>query len=241
MNRKCATTQGFRSSLCVILAALISLSTRPARAAEPSPTRAQLQSEIAKLTKALAECQSGDKRDAQQREQAVASLRAVASALDTGANLEEFKRYQIESRIKIDALPNTADNRPTRDVSDLFADAVHFRIIYTTDGRIEADDIAAAKERYASDVEIAKTLNDMQSEDAIRALKAEPIQNPITEQPRSERGKELAAEVAESTRQLQEHTTQIMRERARARNAEHARHISVLLILHARLKLLDLK
>ena len=124
--------------------------------AKQSPSRSELEAEVKRLRTALDECRSAN---ASKRDEAIASLRAVQSALGTGANLDEFKRYQIESRIKVDALPMTPENAGIRAVSDLYADAVKFRIIYATDGAIEGTALAAAQTRYAHDESITKALN----------------------------------------------------------------------------------
>jgi hypothetical protein len=117
------------------------------------PSRSELQAELVRLRAALADCQNS-KQTAKlngAREDAIASLRAVNSALSTGANLEEFKRYQIESRIKVDALPNVPENREIRYVSDLYREAIIFGLINIADGTISATDLAAEKESHHLD------------------------------------------------------------------------------------------
>lgn len=84
-----------------------------------------------------------------QRDAALASLRAVRSALDAGATLDEFRKYQIESRIKIDAMPSTPANRDLREVSDLYNAAVQFGVIRVS-GEISGAEIASAKARYGT-------------------------------------------------------------------------------------------
>lgn len=84
-----------------------------------------------------------------ERLSAIASLRAVRSALEAGATLDEFRRYQIESRIKIDAMPNTPANRDVREVSDLFNAAVRFAAIGIS-GEVSATEISSAKTKYGS-------------------------------------------------------------------------------------------
>jgi hypothetical protein len=219
--------------LMVLPSALIAQSTAK------QPSRAELDAEIARLRAALAECRSS--KNASRREDAIASVRAVQSALGTGANLEEFKRYQIESRIKVDALPSIPENAPIKEISDLFADAVRFRIVQATGGRIEAREIAAAKTRYADDTDVSKALTEMQSEDVVQTLTADPEPMPNIDMPRTEKGKELAAQLAQTLRETEQRKTEVLRETARRRNAETARHISVLLILAAEKKLLTLK
>jgi hypothetical protein len=137
------------------------------------PSRSELQAEIVRLRAALADCQNA-KQAANlnsAREDAITSLRAVGSALSTGANLEEFKKYQIESRIKVDALPNIPENHDIRAISDLYREAVTFGIMSVTGGKISAEDLAAEKSLHgtedASDKAISKALADMMSEDAV--------------------------------------------------------------------------
>jgi len=77
----------------------------------PSSEITALEREIARLRAELETCKnSKNSATDTQRSEAIASLKAIRSALNTGANLEEFKKYQIESRIKVDALPNTPEN-----------------------------------------------------------------------------------------------------------------------------------
>lgn len=129
------------------------------------PTRAELQAEIARLRTELTACQGAATASAAakndfKREEALASLRAVKSALDTGANLQEFKKYQIESRIKVDALPTTEENAAIHDVSDLYRDAVVFGVARVIGG-ISGSELAAMKKKYQSgaDTELGDSIN----------------------------------------------------------------------------------
>ncbi|HEV7487663.1 MAG TPA: hypothetical protein VGQ65_18495 [Thermoanaerobaculia bacterium] len=107
-------------------------------------------------------------------------MRAVGSALSAGANLQEFKKYQIESQIKVDALPNTPENKDIRAVSDLYREAVTFGVMSVTDGKIAANELSAAKElhrldgndpdrkeRAMYDKAISEALTDMTPEEAM--------------------------------------------------------------------------
>jgi hypothetical protein len=92
------------------------------------------------------------------RDDAIASLRAVRSALSAGANLDDFRKYQIESRIKVDALPSIPKNGAIREISDIFTDALAFSVARVT-GEISAVEIQQAKTRYAN-----MTFSDKQEE-----------------------------------------------------------------------------
>ena len=140
------------------------------------PSRSELQAEIAMLRTALADCQNAKqavKLTADQtapaksaREDAIASLRAVRSALSTGANLEEFKKYQIESRIKVDALPDVPENRDIRNVSDVYREASAFGIIKIT-GAISSETLSTAAHQYSDDYVVSAALKMMISEDQL--------------------------------------------------------------------------
>jgi hypothetical protein len=224
--------KGLRGTIGVLTLVLMTGAyARDGRAQEKKPTpRAELEAEITRLRSALAECQS---EKASKRDDAIASLRAIRSALSTGANFEEFKKYQIESRIKVDALPHTPANQDVRAISDLFADAIAFRIAQITGGEFDAAQINSAKERYPNDPEIQKALNAMKSEDVVRTLKMErPYAGSglSPAQERTEAGQQLLQRMAEDD--------EIPKRTAHAINAESARYISQLLIITA-LKLLS--
>ena len=224
--------KGLRGTIgLVTLALMMSVCATDGRAQEKKPpTRSELEAEIARLRSALAECQS---ERVNKRDDAVASLRAVRSALSSGANLEEFKKYQIESRIKVDSLPDSPENQDIRRISDLFADAITFRIAQITGGALQAAQINSAKERYADDPEIVKALNAMKSEEIVRTMKMD--------RPYSGSGLTPAQEQTEAGQQLLRRMAQddeIVKHTAHAVNAESARYVSQLLIINA-LKLLS--
>ncbi|HSY47846.1 MAG TPA: hypothetical protein VLC46_03465 [Thermoanaerobaculia bacterium] len=93
----------------------------------------------------------------QHRADAIASLRAVRSALDAGANLEDFKKYQIESRIKVDALPESTKNRDIREVSDIYTVALRFGTIHIS-GAISTADVDAARRVGADSTDISAAI-----------------------------------------------------------------------------------
>ncbi len=82
------------------------------------------------------------------RGEAIASLRAIQSALDAGADIGDFKRFVIDAAVKVDRLPDTAKNRPVKDILDLYKQAVRFNAIALS-GMISDGALAAAKEMYA--------------------------------------------------------------------------------------------
>lgn len=151
--------------LFVVIIVLLMLSILPAWAGSKKSSCSSeikaLQEENARLRAELSACQNAknEAADAQRRE-AIASLKAIRSALSTGANLQEFKKYQIESRIKVDALHNTPGNQVIKEISNLYRDAVTFGIIRLT-GTISSSELEAAHTKYASNKELMKYLSEM--------------------------------------------------------------------------------
>jgi len=123
-----------------------------------------LKDKITRLQAELSECQNAKiKAGDSQRNEAIASLKAIHSALKAGANMQEFKKYQIESRIKIDALPDTPNNKIAKDISDIYRDATTFGITRIT-GVISPSDLESARIKYKDNENIAKYLSDMTSD-----------------------------------------------------------------------------
>ena len=95
-----------RYKVFIIVLVLIILWIAPALAQKNESTCSseieRLQEEIARLKAELSACQNAKTESVNaQRNEAISSLKAIRSALSTGANLQEFKKYQIESRIKV--------------------------------------------------------------------------------------------------------------------------------------------
>jgi small-conductance mechanosensitive channel len=131
-----------------------------------APNVATLQQEITRLQAELDSCKKErGKESTSQRTEAIASLRAVQSALNAGANFQEFKKYYIESKIKIDVLPNLPENNLIREISDIYKDAVSFGIIRST-GIISDSELKTARLKYDGDKNINKILNDMKVTDS---------------------------------------------------------------------------
>jgi hypothetical protein len=205
------------------------------------PSRSELQAEIAMLRTALADCQNAKqtaKMATEQtaisksaREDAIASLRAVKSALSTGANIEDFKKYQIESRIKIDALPNAPENGNIRGISDLYREAISFSIMSTTGGNISSVELAAAKDEHRDNEAIFAALGHLIPADAVgqyaETMAKRRVSNEGLKPPMS------VVKMAEYT--------QAFREQAPRSNAEYAKDISRFLIREADEKLSTLK
>ena len=84
-------------------------------------------------------------------------MNAINSALGAGANLQEFKKYQIQSRIKIDALPNTPENQIIKYISDLYRDAATLATIGLT-GEVSSYELAALKKKYSDNTELVKSM-----------------------------------------------------------------------------------
>lgn len=93
-----------------------------------------------------------DAAEAPKREEALASLRAVQSALDGGANLNEFKKYYLEAKIKVDALRNSPTNAVLKEISDTWGDAVSLKIASITD-HMSANEAQYFRTKYGSDAD----------------------------------------------------------------------------------------
>lgn len=142
-----------------------------------STSIADLQKEITRLKAELAACKNSNNSTASvQRTEAIASLRAVRSALKAGANFQEFKKYHIESKIKIDNLPDVPENKIIRTISDIYDDAITFGIVRTT-GVISQSEIDTAKTKYKDHEFLSKMLADMKPNDSSRGLTYELNQN----------------------------------------------------------------
>jgi hypothetical protein len=151
--------------LLATLSAQVGAPKTSATAQAAQPTVTALQAEITRLGAQLAACRGSHVGISDHaREEAIASLRAVRAALNGGANLETFRKYQVESRIKIDVLPDTKENQIIRDISDLYADALTFAIARIT-GSISETELESAKKKYADDEYIQKFLSGMQAGD----------------------------------------------------------------------------
>lgn len=89
---------------------------------------------------------------------ALTALRAVQSVLDGGANATEFKKYYLEAKVKVDALPNTPASEPLRIVSALYRDAVTLSIAYQT-REMSGFEVTTLKQQYATDYEFLEFFN----------------------------------------------------------------------------------
>lgn len=142
--------------LFVVIVVSLLLTISPAWAADKKSLSSSelkaLQEENARLRKELSACQNTKNETAEaQRREAIQSLKAIRSALSTGANLQEFKKYQIESRIKVDALPDTSENQIIKEISDIYKDAVTFGIIRLT-GNISDSELEDFRLKYNNNV-----------------------------------------------------------------------------------------
>jgi hypothetical protein len=163
-------TSWIRSS--TISAVMVVIAVGVYAQAEPAPlTKAGLQREVARLKHELSECRGPALRavDDKGRAEAIASLRAVKSALDGGANIETFRKYEIESRVKVDALPDTPGNQPLRDIAALYADALSFALVRIS-GSIEVPSMQAAWSKYEGDSDLKRFMQQMSAGDSISQL-----------------------------------------------------------------------
>ncbi len=120
----------------------------------------RLTAEVARLTveidrlstelKALAAAPSASAQGVSKKLEALASLRAVRSILAGGAAPGAFKAYQLDSKIKVDALPDTPDMAAIREVSRIYADASTLLTSAMTQS-LEAEQVAYFKKAYGAD------------------------------------------------------------------------------------------
>ncbi|MCX5886709.1 MAG: hypothetical protein NT096_12515 [Proteobacteria bacterium] len=136
----------------------------------PLPKVENLQREIRRLQLELTECQKNKVSvENTRRDEAISSLKAIRSVLDTGANFQEFKKYQLESRILIDVLPNVPENQVIKEISDLYKDAVTFGITRLT-GTINNSELETARSKYQNDKDLIKILDDLRPNSESRGL-----------------------------------------------------------------------
>jgi hypothetical protein len=122
-------------SAVVLVVGLVLTASSSAVAQQGSPSVAELQDQISALTAALKACQAGSVNSpvGSARDEALAALRAVESASSGGANVSEFKKYQLDAKVKVDALPVTAENVPLRYVSRIYVDVSSLLIAWQTE------------------------------------------------------------------------------------------------------------
>jgi hypothetical protein len=84
------------------------------------------------------------------RQEALASLRAVPDFLGGGAVTSEFKTYYLAAKGKIDALPEIPENAPLRDVIRIYADAASLYVAGQL-GQLSAAEALSFREKYSSD------------------------------------------------------------------------------------------
>jgi hypothetical protein len=91
------------------------------------------------------------------RAAAIAALKAVRSAGEAGGTISDVRKYMIDARVKIDALPESAANAPLRSITRLFTDALTFGDCGGS-SNISEFDLNRAKKQYAADDSITKSL-----------------------------------------------------------------------------------
>ena len=117
---------------------------------------ARLTTEIDRLTKELNGFVAATPASAQgvsKRPEALASLRAVRSVVAGGVGAVAFKTYQLEAKIKVDALPDTPDNVALREVSRIYTDASTLFTSAMTQS-MEPGEVAYFKKAYSADTSI---------------------------------------------------------------------------------------
>ncbi len=114
---------------------------------------AALQDQVATLTAALKACQATTPASvasaSNPRREAIASLHAVQSAVAGGANAAEFKKYQLDAKVKVDALPATDENADVKHVAHIYTDAAHLMTAWLTSS-LDDSESKYFKTEYAS-------------------------------------------------------------------------------------------
>jgi hypothetical protein len=111
---------------------------------------AELREQVRALTIALGACQAnkiGPIAAPSPREAALEALRAVKSALDGGANIEEFKKYHLEAKVKVDALADNPENAGIRRVGTIYTDAASL-LTASLSGSLSAAEVSYLKTAY---------------------------------------------------------------------------------------------
>ncbi|HWW86153.1 MAG TPA: hypothetical protein VNZ26_21300 [Vicinamibacterales bacterium] len=104
------------------------------------------------LTTALKACQAGPAAvpvGSAVRQDALAALHAVESAVNGGANVAAFKKYQLDAKIKVDAFPATPENARLQHVSQIYVDASRLMTASQTQ-TLRADEVKYFKAQYGS-------------------------------------------------------------------------------------------
>lgn len=87
---------------------------------------------------------------------ALTALRAVQSVLDGGATAAEFKRYYLDAKVKVDALPPIPDAAPLRAIEVLYADAITLATAAQARA-MSGPAVRSFKTGYTGDVDFVRT------------------------------------------------------------------------------------
>lgn len=119
--------------------------------------------EVERLRAELAACRAAASDvDKAALAEAALAVQAVRSALKAGANLDEFKKYQIEAQIKVDRLPATEATLAVRGVAQIYQDALHMGLL-KFNGTLSSERRAALLERYKDEPDISKLAEEMRA------------------------------------------------------------------------------
>jgi outer membrane murein-binding lipoprotein Lpp len=120
----------------------------------------RLTAEVSRLTaevNRLSSAGSAASVGSAQRQDALTSLRAVQSVLSGGGSRTDFRKYQLEAKVKVDALPDTPENAPMREVSRIFTDASSLLTAGTAQS-MSASDVGYFKKQYSNDLRLGGDL-----------------------------------------------------------------------------------
>jgi hypothetical protein len=95
--------------------------------------------------------------------EALKALRATQSALEGGANVDEFKRYYLDAKVKLDALPASPSAAALQAVGDIYGDVVNLAIARLTMTLSEYQ-LRFFKVKHASNYPFLHNLNDLPPE-----------------------------------------------------------------------------
>ncbi len=102
--------------------------------------------------------------------EALAALRAVASVISGGATTPEFRKYYLEAKTKVDALPPTPEHDRLRHIAQLYQDAARLLTAGQTK-TLSAEDVSYFKAHYAPAVDaLPANLSDEDRRMVVEAL-----------------------------------------------------------------------
>lgn len=118
----------------------------------------RLTAEVTRLTAEVNRLSSGAAAGGGlQRQEALGALRAVQSVVAGGGSRTDLRKYALEAKIKVDPLPDTPENAPLKEVSQIFTDAASLFTAATTQS-MSAAEVGYFKRQYGTHPTIGEAL-----------------------------------------------------------------------------------